>query len=581
MKRIACVLTCLAIAFASAASPTWAQSAPAGTGDTFKPAQTLECQDVWVHAGETSAVIAWRLNDISQEALGYVEYGPTAELGQKTAPADATRWIQIHRISGLEPGKTYHYRPVIVQGEKKTPGKAGTFKAGAPAGAVRIAVSADGKASGQGVSSGGAHKAAMVLDKPDTTYVLTGDVQADGTAIVIAAKGVTLDLDGHTVTYARNSDKQVFGVVPDAPDAKVYNGRIVQGDSGGEFCYSFAGRRKVNGLEAAGLYCEAKGFNAYPFGLFGAADGKIAIHHNELYSTVQKIQSRHYPGNDILRLDPSAGAEVDVHDNLLTEGCHRAIAFMGKEEAKSIRIHHNDIRHHMRFTNGYAFNGNLAGGKIYRNRITSIGRTAHLTAPRIEYYENWASTKGHMERGDMPQGSGKWQEIRVELHGIKFEGKNATQIRVHHNFMQCTQPQPDNQWDWVAVTPLNLGAADPNAMNEIHNNTFVAHTTYKKTRPGPYGKTGNWAAAVWLVNEAPKSDEGKYYAYLHDNEFISNDIMLGTSSKVSPELGLRVEKNIFKLGENPTEKPSVFHRIPPELQQRIQAGQNTFVGIKP
>src|SRR4029077_15421871 len=39
------------------------------------------------------------------------------------------------------------------------------------------------------------------LDQAATRYVLDTDVQADATAFVIAAPGVTLDLNGHTVTY--------------------------------------------------------------------------------------------------------------------------------------------------------------------------------------------------------------------------------------------------------------------------------------------------------------------------------------------------------------------------------------------
>ena len=181
----------------------------------------------------------------------------------------------------------------------------------------------------------------------------------------------------------------------------------------------------------------------------------------------------------------------------------------------------------------------------------------------------------------MPQGSGKWQEIRVELHGIKFEGDKAKDIKVHDNFMMCTQPQPDKEWDWVAVTPLNLGTNNPNAMNEIYNNKFVAVTTYKQTRHGGYGNTGNWACTVYLVTKAGAPEEGKYYAYIHDNEFISNDLMIGSGGDANPALGLRVEKNTFTLGENPTAKPSVFFRIPDPLKAQILKGDNKFVGIKP
>jgi hypothetical protein len=47
----------------------------------------------------------------------------------------------------------------------------------------------------------GVFVAPYALDQATTRYVLETDVQADGTAFVIAAAGVTLDLNGHTVTY--------------------------------------------------------------------------------------------------------------------------------------------------------------------------------------------------------------------------------------------------------------------------------------------------------------------------------------------------------------------------------------------
>jgi hypothetical protein len=237
----------------------------------------------------------------------------------------------------------------------------------------------------------------------------------------------------------------------------------------------------------------------------------------------------------------------------------------------------------MLFTNGYAFNGNLEGAKIFRNRISSVGRTAHLSAPRIEFYENWAWTRGHMELSDMPQGSGKWNKDRIELHGIKLEGAAARQIKVHDNFMRIDQPQPDDKWDYVPCTPLNIGAGDPNAMNEIYRNRFIALTSYKKTRHGGYGDSGQWAAGIYFVTDAGATDEGKYYCHVHDNEFVSNDIFIGDVGygKLSSKLGIRIEKNTFTLADDHTDKPAVFYKIPPEIQDKIRQGNNTFKGMQP
>ena len=44
-----------------------------------------------------------------------------------------------------------------------------------------------------------------VLDQAGTTYVLLSDVRTAGTAFVVGAAGVTLDLNGHTVTYGDSS----------------------------------------------------------------------------------------------------------------------------------------------------------------------------------------------------------------------------------------------------------------------------------------------------------------------------------------------------------------------------------------
>jgi hypothetical protein len=40
-----------------------------------------------------------------------------------------------------------------------------------------------------------------LLDRPNTVYVLGADITTAGTAFVVAAPNVTLDLGGHTVTY--------------------------------------------------------------------------------------------------------------------------------------------------------------------------------------------------------------------------------------------------------------------------------------------------------------------------------------------------------------------------------------------
>jgi hypothetical protein len=57
-----------------------------------------------------------------------------------------------------------------------------------------------------------------ILDRPGTAYVLRTDVRTEGTAFVVVAPDVVLDLNGHTVTYN------------DAPPVEVRNGGFEEGE---------------------------------------------------------------------------------------------------------------------------------------------------------------------------------------------------------------------------------------------------------------------------------------------------------------------------------------------------------------
>jgi len=517
---------------------------------------------IWTHSGRTSAVIYWHLEDISQEAQSYVEYGETEEYGNNTEITTESRRAQLHHINGLNPGHEYHFRMVIIENGKEIRSEDKTFTTNNYDNAIEITNNPDGSV--------------ITLNQANTTYILTENITANANAIDITADGVTLELDGHTVNFSHSSDAQyITGILVSSPNAKIYNGKVLQGDVGGNYSYAVGARWRADGIEFAGLYLDVNRPNAYPINLGGRAQNIIDIHHNYLYSTVKEIESRHYPGNDLLRIDAfEENAEVSVHHNLLTEGCHCGISLRGA--AKELEIYDNDIRHHQQFVNGYALYGSgLKGGKIHHNRISSVGRTIHLTAPDIEYYNNWASTKGHMTLSDMPQGSGTWLERRVELHGIKFEGTEAKNIKVHDNYMEINQPQPDSAWDYVPATPLNLACYDPNALNEIYNNKIVAHTTYRQTHHGPYGESGEWASAIYFVGMNNVSDPEMFSAYIHDNEFISNDLFI--SGDIEATHIVRIEDNVFRLGTEPTDDYAIFRTIPAEMQDRVLNGNNTFI----
>ena len=623
-----------------------ATAATAGIVAAAAPAAEPKPFDrTWVWASETSAVVCRQLGDIRSSATSHVEYGKTAALGLRTEETKEPRRSQFHRLRGLEPDTTYHYRMVLTDAEsgRETRSADLTFTTRKQESAIRIPQEVAGPP--------------FVLDRAGATYLLTQDVAADGDAFVIAAADVTLDLDGHTVLFGNNTADLARGVwLKHEGKATVVNGHLVQGARSAPYSAAIESRWRAAPTEIFAISTDVHLPCAYPIKFLGKAAG-VHIHHNVLASRVTEIESRHYPGNDLLRLDVDGG-NVEVNDNLLTEGCHVGVRLSGKGE--NVEVHHNDIRHHQQYVNGYALALACPGARVCGNRVTSCGRGAHLTAEGIRLYDNHLDLYGHQQLDDMPAKSRPFQFRLVELHGIKFEGKDVRNCQVHGNFVRIVQKQPRDsggqgspddkiasgvyvrsrataiaperladatqhwepnrwrgyrvryaagqspalitgndattlfgefkgreageytiyqKWQYVPATPLNIACYDPNAMNQVYDNTFVALTTYGKARHGGYGRSGEWASAMYLVGmDQGPAEPGRWAASIVGNRFISNDAFVGSEGPVTATV--RIEGNTFRVAGDPppTEGRAPFWGHGADLEATLKAGGNTFEG---
>jgi len=583
------------------------------------------------------------LGDVRSQALSYVEYGETEALGERTELTKELRWSQFHRLKSLKANSTYYYRMAIVDPstQQEIRSRILKFTTQNKKNALRIPEQAQSPP--------------FVLDKSDALYILTEDVVANGTAFVITGDNVTLDLNGHTVIFGGNSDEQVRGVwVKNEVKATVCNGHIVQGAKSKEYSTAVESRWRVQPTEIFGISTDVHLKCAYPIKFLGAA-ADVHIHHNHLYSRVTEIVSRHYPGNDLLRLDIKGG-NVHVHDNLLTEGCHVGLRLTG--EGPNVEADHNDIRHHQQYVNGYAIAASCSGMRIHSNKITSCGRGVHLTGEGIQLYDNYLDIYGHQQLSDMPQGARPFKHQSVELHGIKFEGRKVKNCRIYNNFVRIVQKlprdsdgkgapedkltsgvyvrsrasaiEPDKlvdsaqnweddrwknyfvkyapdlpparitgndattlfadfesvppleyaiyiKWEYVPATPLNVACYDPNAMNEVYKNQFVALTEYKETRHGGYGDSGQWASAIHFVGmDKGQAQKDMYSVSIHDNQFVSNDLFASAGRPVN--MIVLIKNNIFMLSDEPpvTEERRDFRNIGASLEEQIKTGGNVF-----
>src|SRR6202012_3090890 len=131
-------------------------------------------------------------------------------------------YIHVHYLKNLKPGGTYTARLVATdeRGNKIT--------------SPTITISPKKIANAIYLTAGKA-----VLDKAGATYVLKQDITAAGTALSVTAANVTIDLNGHTITYNdSSSDKD--------PNAQKDDGHLgAEGVQGVRCAYGARGTTKL------------------------------------------------------------------------------------------------------------------------------------------------------------------------------------------------------------------------------------------------------------------------------------------------------------------------------------------------
>lgn len=330
------------------------------------------------------------------------------------------------------------------------------------------------------------HQAPYVIDQPGR-YILMADLVVERSAILIKSHDVTLDLNGHTVTYGTGhhpvassimtyNSRQLGNVghhgitAPDRPDVTedwmdaggttligwnwaftnvvIRNGVIIAGD-GPDLTYSPA--VYVNGLKGAVLErlvvaIDTPDSEAMIIGEDSHVRQCTLIHTGKVVSNRHQILAvtRIHQGSRISYTQFEGAPQAGVK----AEGA--------PSQPRPFEIDHNIIRQSVMATNGYAvFQNSKIGSRIHHNYIVPYeGRGIHVNGIG-EVDNNYIEVR---------QGSNA-EYPRMEAHGIKLEG--ATAATVHDNVVlsvSLVQGRP---------TPLNLDVP-AEADNLVNNSTFVA-----------------------------------------------------------------------------------------------------------
>lgn len=351
----------------------------------------------WQYVSERSAAISWETN---LPAKTYIEYGPDEKYSYRTALPERYYFIHLHYLTHLEPGKKYYYRIVSLDEKgRKTTSEQRTLITPKLTNVVYL--------------PGDQGKPPYVLDKANTVYLVTENINAERSAFDIRAENITLDLGGHTVTHASQlidklnyEDLANAGVGVRSINAqplsrlKIYNGRIKQGDAKNNLDY-IAGdnmlnpdpeRKKrlkrnanrgfsnieidnISDVEIAGVTAEYH--LPQTWGMrFDKASGRYDIHHNVYLDKGAQMFDRHGDGGarsmgfSSLDADDSglylADNDFEVRYNLVKRTRQNAL-----NAAK--QIHHNEIYVDSWSVNSFAIHPAMENAEVHDNKIFLTG----------------------------------------------------------------------------------------------------------------------------------------------------------------------------------------------------------------
>jgi len=355
-----------------------------------------------------------------------------------------------------------------------------------------------------------------ILSTANETYVLTQDVSSDGTCFVISANYITLDLNGHTVTYGNAAASYYYGVAipmsyynsvsqtifPGLPPeafkgaqhVTIMNGTINQGSGGGEknhAVYARPGNYETVHDTTSTVYSKDSQNIIFHYG----HDNNL--YNNTAYNNVTSITSR-YQGHEVIGTSSDSG-NTKIHGNTIIGGPQYGIRIAQNDAtAAGFEIYDNNVSQNAKVANPYGISVHVNNAKVYNNTITpQNGRGFHLAGcSNVEVYNNTVTV---ME-GVNPEYSPGWS------HGIKVE--NGTNLKIYNNTVTAyagTVGGKDFGHAYALDLTMTSGA---DTHNEIYNNTFMAITS----------ASNRTAVALHLVDVRAGNA-----AEIHNNIFRSNN----------------------------------------------------------
>jgi hypothetical protein len=218
-------------------------------------------------------------------------------------------------------------------------------------------------------------------------YVLEQDVSSPGTCFSVQADGITLDLNGHTVTYGTETGTAaVFGILgvacwdPDFGaknpcggsfnDFTVFGGTITQGEGAAPFSHGIRlGQGRGDGLTVHDVTFTVHAESSIP--IYTTTVGThAAAYNNTINNNVTVIQNRHQEQGQSIKFADSAElpGPAAIYGNHIIGGAQGGILSV----VHGSKIYENVVSQKGTYTNDFGIYAWSDAGEVFNNTVTPI-----------------------------------------------------------------------------------------------------------------------------------------------------------------------------------------------------------------
>ncbi|MFO0752650.1 MAG: hypothetical protein U0411_04915 [Thermodesulfovibrionales bacterium] len=367
--------------------------------------------------------------------------------------------------------------------------------------------------------------APATLNQSDTEYVLQNDIVANGTAFTIQGSNITLNLNGHKITYCNSNSSTAYGVFVDGSarsNVAVVNGKIVQGSGScsgqsgvGVNCnpiYAY----ETYGMEIGGVDISYRAADTHGIYLQWGKDANV--HNNSVQDLGTAVSDRHQ-GIDAVRAGNVTNATM--HHNLVKT------RQVGIRVGTGGTVYNNEVTINSQVTNSVGIS--LQTGSAHHNKVYGYGvhPIAFWPDHDSQVYSNYAEVQNTLsgaEYGDtgsaclrMTWGTGNNSEIMYNTFIVNASANyNGTGVDSWGRALFVGLPdasQSADIHDNVIIATNNDGQGKAAAIAIVTNN-LSPNLKFRNNRV-----ESNWAN-VLLADDYGSADG---YAQFIDNTFVKRD----------------------------------------------------------